>query len=126
MHATIRLTALLAIVGMTSGCEIIQSVPGARGRVVDAQSGQPIAHAAVVRTCSGSSKKKTTNGEGEFHFHGRWRLQVALGDTIRPPRSYVITAGGYRSFSTNCVSHGWATCCNGETDDFGAIAVTPQ
>jgi hypothetical protein len=126
MNATIRLTALLVVVGMTSGCELIQSVPGARGRVIDVRSGQPIAHAAVVRTCSGVPKKKTTNADGEFHFYGRWRLQVALGDTLRPPRSYVIEAGGYQSLSTNCVSFGWATCCKGETDDFGTIAVTPK
>src|SRR5262245_39829842 len=126
MRATLMFTALLLIVAMTSGCEIIQSVPGARGRVIDAPSGQPIAHAEIVRTCSGESKKQTTSADGEFHFHGRWRLQVALGDTLRPPRSYVIEATGYQSFSTNCVTFHWATSGDSETDEIGTIAITRQ
>jgi hypothetical protein len=63
--------------------------------------------------------------DGEFKFHSKWRLQVALGDTIRPPRSYVVEARGYRSFETNRVTFGWANQ-GSETDDLGTVAITPR
>jgi hypothetical protein len=125
MRTVTKLAALMVVLWLTSGCEMIQTVPSARGRVIDAASGQPISHAVVVRNCSDASKKKITDSDGEFKFHGKWRLQVALGDTIRPPRSYLIEASGYGSFETNRVTFGWANQ-GSERDDLGTIAIAPQ
>jgi hypothetical protein len=121
----IKLATLMVVLGLTSGCEMIQTVPSATGRVIDAGSGKPISHAVVVRTCSSTPKRKTTDADGNFKFHGKWRLQIAFGDTIRPGRSYLIEATGYRSFETNRVTLGWANQ-GSERDDLGTIAITPQ
>jgi hypothetical protein len=120
-----KLVVLIAVLALTSGCEMIQTVPSARGHVIDAVSGKPVAHAEVVRECSGASKKTTTDKNGDFSFHGRCRLQVALGDTIRPSRSYHIEAGGYQSFETNRFTFGWANQ-GSERDDLGVIAIAPK
>ena len=120
-----NMAGLIVALALTSGCEMIQTVPTARGRVVDAASGQPISHAMVVRTYSGASKREMTNSEGEFQFNGKWRLQIALGDTIRPPRSYLIEVKEYRSFETNRIKFGWANQ-GSETDDLGTIAIARQ
>ena len=115
----------MLVFGLTSGCEMIQTVPPARGRVVDSRSGQPVPGAVVTRTGDGPSKHKATNPDGAFHFRGKWRMQVALGDTIRPGRSYLIEANGYRAFETNRVTFRWANQ-GSETDDLGTIAITRQ
>jgi hypothetical protein len=116
---------LIAVLALTSGCEMIQTVPSARGHVIDAVSGKPVSHAEVVRVCSGTSKKTTTDTGGDFSFHGRWRLQVALGDTVRLSRSYHVEAAGYQRFETNRFTFGWANQ-GSEKDDLGAIAITPK
>lgn len=120
-----KLATLIAVLILTSGCEMIQTVPSARGHVMDAVSGKPVAHAEVVRECSGATKKTTTDKDGDFSFHGSWRLQVALGDTKRPSRSYHVEAKGYQSFETNRFTFGWANQ-GSEIDNLGAIAIAPK
>lgn len=120
-----KLTALLMIPLLAGGCEMIQTVPSARGRVIDAASGQPVVHAVVVRTSDSASKKKITNAHGEFNFRGKWRLQVALGDTIRTPCSYLIEANGYCSFETNRFLTGFANE-GSVVDDLGPIPIVAK
>jgi len=119
-----KLVSLIFVLVLTGGCEMVQTLPPARGRVVDAGSLSPLPHAEVVRVWHDISRKTTTDADGCFRFHGKWRLQVALGDPLRAPRSYRVAASGYRTFETNCVTIGWATFS--ETDDLGTIFVTPQ
>src|SRR4051794_36938151 len=61
-----KLALLMVVLALTSGCEMIQTVPPARGRVVEAGSGKPISHAEVVRVCSDTTKKTTTDKHGDF------------------------------------------------------------
>jgi len=119
-----KIIVMIAVLVLTSGCDMIQTVPSASGRVIDAVSGEPVSHAEVVRECSGKSKRTSTNENGDFSFHGRWRLQVALGDTTRSARSYRIEAAGYQRFETNRFTFGWANRGSAK-DNLGVVAITP-
>ena len=120
-----KLGLLLIALVLTTDCESVWIVPPAIGRIVDAQSGQPVFHAAVTRICSDAPAKTTTDNNGGFRFRGKRRLQVAFGDTICAPRSYQIEATDYHTINTNCPSFGWASA-SGLRDNLGVIQVEPK
>jgi hypothetical protein len=99
-------------------------VPPASGRVVDARTGQPVSHATVTRVCADAPAKTATHSNGSFRFHGKWRLEVALGDALCEPHSYLIEAAGYESISTNCFTYGWASTAL--RDNLGEVRITPK
>lgn len=114
---------LLLTLILTSGCEVVCTVLPVDGRVVDAGSQLPIAHASVTRICAGTPAKTRTDAGGYFKFHGKRQLQLAIGDTIRLPTSYHIEAVGYQSIETNTFGWGWATTYD-KTAHFGEIPLS--
>lgn len=104
-----KLWPLLLVIVLCAGREAVWIVPPASGRITDARSGQPISHATVIRVCTNAAAKTITRSDGSFKFHGRWRLEVALGDALCAPHSYLIKAEGYETVSTNCFPFGWAS-----------------
>src|SRR4051812_13401530 len=120
-----RFLPLLLALLLTAGCESVCVVPPASGRVVDARSQKPIPWAEVTRFHAEKSAKTKTDTEGHFRFHGRRRLEVALGDPVLTPASYRVEAPGYISVETNLFHGLWANQW-GLRDDFGTIQLLPR
>ena len=115
------LVALLA----TSGCEVIFTAPPAKGRIVDARSGQPIRHATVTRICAEAPGKATTGKDGMFYMGGKWHFQVAIGCSMCADYSYLIEATNHQSIKTTYTKFPGADP-HGTSDDLGVIQLAPK
>lgn len=92
----LRCAYLVVLPILLSGCvEIVTLAPPSDGRVIDAQTGRPIAEAIVTRTPYKVTRK--TDSKGHFRFHGKHQLQVAVGDYFPPSVSYRVEAPGYQA-----------------------------
>jgi hypothetical protein len=119
----LKLPALLLLASLASGCEIVWTVPPARGRVLDSRSEQPISFATVTRIATDTTNQTVSDANGDLHFRGKRSIHVfPFGDVIAAA-SYRIEAGGYQALETNRT--GWGSM-SGLRHDFGEITLSPR
>jgi len=106
----IKFFVVLVVASWTAGCIPMRytSGPGAKGRVVDANSHAPVADAFVTMTRSkGAAAQTTTAKDGKFRIGSRHRwylLNLFHASTSKPvlqPAVLTITGGSYLTFATN-------------------------
>ena len=118
------LAALMLILVVTSGCEVIWTVPPASGRVLDARSRQPVAGASVTRiTMSGATNQTASDTAGHFDFRGKRSVQVFPFGDVLAWASYRIEATGYQTIETNRTGYG---SVNELRHEFGEIQLLPK
>jgi len=112
-----KMGALLLLLIITSGCEIVWTVPPASGRVLDSRSRQPVAGASVTRIAmSGTTNQTTSNADGRFYFRGKHSVQVFPFGDVCAWATYRFDATGYQTVETNRIVYGSAS---GLRHDFG-------
>ena len=122
--AMFRCGALLALLIVATGCEVIWTVPPARGHVVDLHSRQPVPGASVTRIrMSGVTNQTVTDANGNFKFRGKRSVQVfPFGDALAWA-TYRIEAAGYETVETNRPGFG---SMNGLRHYFEEIELPPN
>jgi hypothetical protein len=106
----IKFAIVLVIGSWTSGCVPMRytSGPATKGRVVDANTREPIKDAFVTLTRSkGAAALTSTSKDGKFHIRSRHRWYMlnlfhpSSSKPILQPAVLTIDAGSYQSFATN-------------------------
>jgi hypothetical protein len=119
-----KLGALMFVLIIASGCEVIWTAPPASGRVLDSRSNRSIAGASVARIAiSGTTNQTISDADGHFKFRGKRSVQMfPFGDALAWA-TYRIEAAGYQSVETNRAGYG---SINGLRHEFGEIPLSPK
>ncbi len=119
-----KLFLLLPLLALT-GCEQAWIVPPAKGTLVDARTGKPIARAQVTRVSREAPAQTTTDASGHFRLAGKRATEAAYDHPIAVPASYRIEAAGYQPVETNTLVCEWDHISRLKAR-FGAIPLEPK